>query len=224
MVRRSSVDWCGGADAGSRARRAAPYPPRAARPGCRAAARGRGSPDDRVEVAGIAGQQEAALPGFGVDHARLEHLSSVTIEALWRTQPARRVSSVVLRMPMATMTPARTVAPYRPHRSFCVVESGIGSWLARGCGWGRDPASTGPLPHGNAFRRPNARGGLEFPTPVSPDACERNDLRALRNGSDQVGYSSLRHDRGSASSAPFGVRSARNAKYGATNGSGAVTV
>jgi hypothetical protein len=28
--------------------------------------------------------------------------------------------------------------------------------------------------------------------------------------SDQVGYSSLRHDRGSESSAPFGVRSCRN--------------
>ena len=47
--------------------------------------------------------------------------------------------------------------------------------------------------------------------------------RRVKVMSTQSGYSSLRQERGSAGWA-FGVRSSRELKYGATNGSGAATV
>jgi hypothetical protein len=53
------------------------------------------------------------------------------------------------------------------------------------------------------------------------NAVGANGTAVLKSG--QSGYSSLRHARGSADSS-FGVRLSRNEWYGATNGSGAVTV
>jgi len=49
------------------------------------------------------------------------------------------------------------------------------------------------------------------------------DCKPKRPYRDQSGYSSLRQARGSSGSG-FGVRSSRNEWYGATNGSGAITV
>ncbi len=57
------------------------------------------------------------------------------------------------------------------------------------------------------------------------DEQDRENDYEVRAGAlrDQSGYSSLRQARGSTDSA-FGVRWSRNELYGATNGSGAITV
>ena len=80
------------------------------------------------------------------------------------------------------------------------------------------------------LRRAPARG-LRGDLALHADRHARHDrnLRLAATGDrrrsfrDQPGYSSLRQVRGSSGWA-FGVRSSRKLKYGATNGSGAVTV
>src|SRR6266542_4714583 len=57
----------------------------------------------------------------------------------------------------------------------------------------------------------------------APSRRERRVMSRDRPDRRQSGYSSFRQVRGSASWA-FGVRSSSKLKYGATNGSGAVTV
>src|SRR5215211_457526 len=59
----------------------------------------------------------------------------------------------------------------------------------------------------------------EGPALAGPSFLPSSGLKTA----DQSGYSSFRHARGSAGGS-FGVRSSRKVKYGATNGSGAITV
>ena len=75
-------------------------------------------------------------------------------------------------------------------------------------------------PAGNGTRC-NAESGGD--TGVSDTAGEGSLPEYGVSPSTQSGYSSLRQERGSAGWA-FGVRSSRELKYGATNGSGAATV
>ena len=75
------------------------------------------------------------------------------------------------------------------------------------------------LVHGRGRPTPGRRAGPRAPAAVSPTLPPVAQPRLPA----QSGYSSLRHERGSAGWA-CGVRSSRELKYGATNGSGAATV
>jgi hypothetical protein len=86
------------------------------------------------------------------------------------------------------------------------------------------PVSAGRV-HGGARKRTSTVSGRSASAESRcPDRERDGDAcRPTRPYRDQSGYSSLRQARGSAGSG-FGVRSSRNAWYGATNGSGAITV
>jgi hypothetical protein len=78
-----------------------------------------------------------------------------------------------------------------------------------------------PAVRSSVGRRGQGARACAPPRGLAPDVlrtlCQRRPYR------DQAGYSSLRQARGSSGSG-FGVRSSRNEWYGATNGSGAITV
>jgi hypothetical protein len=67
------------------------------------------------------------------------------------------------------------------------------------------------------------RESAQLLIPLARGLAHRRRLLSQRPYRDQPGYSSLRQARGSSGSA-FGVRLSRNEWYGATNGSGAITV
>jgi len=77
--------------------------------------------------------------------------------------------------------------------------------------------------HGSPSSLPVGRLGRRLPgaSPVIRDRPTR--MYRIETSEDQSGYSSLRHERGSDGWA-VGVRSSSEVKYGATNGSGAITV
>ena len=77
-------------------------------------------------------------------------------------------------------------------------------------------------PHGHARAAQRLQRVPTFCARVPCPGATARDREPAALG-DQSGYSSLRQARGSSDSA-FGVRSRRNEWYGATNGSGAITV